>query len=103
MFFIISLFSTGVLGWEMTDPGYRILGASIIGIAIATYLAARSSKWEEVRIVTVLQIIWPVLGSVASIWGVTERALPSVAIANAVFGIGFTAVFVWFYLKMERS
>ena len=91
----LPLFTPSLLGWEMTDPGYRILGAAILGVAIATWLAARSDSWKEARIVVILQIAWPVLGSLGSIWGVAESALPNVALANAVFGFAFAGVFWW--------
>lgn len=103
MFFVLPYFTPSLLGWEMTDPGYRILGASIIGIAIATWLAARSNSWAQARIVVVLQIVWPVLGSISSIWGVTERALPTAALANAVFGFVFAGVFLWYWRNQSAN
>lgn len=103
MFLTLPIFTPSVLGWEMTDPGYRILGASIIGIAIATWLAARSNSWREARIVVILQIAWPVLGSAGSLWGVTEQTLPNAAIANAVFGFAFAGVFLWYGLNLGFS
>ena len=103
MFLTLPLFTPSLLGWEMTDPGYRILGAAILGVAIATWLAARSDSWKEARIVVILQIAWPVLGSLGSIWGVAESALPNVALANAVFGFAFAGVFWWYGARLGFS
>lgn len=103
MFFFISLFSDQVLGWSMVDPGYRILGGSILAIAIASFLAAKSKQWSEVRFLVLIQVIWPVLGAFGSIWGFAERSLPGVVLVNAVLGFGFAAVFGWYYVSLSED
>ena len=90
-----------LIGWTMTDPGYRILGAAIIGIAIATGGAYVSSTWSEVRWIVLMQIIWPLLGSISSMHGVMTQTLPTIASLNAIFGIGFTIVFGYYYYKLQ--
>ena len=65
------LIPTTVGGWfgvAMTDPAWRLLGAALLGFGMSSWWAYRAKEWAQVEIVVLMEIVWTVLGTIATVW-----------------------------------
>ena len=59
-----------LLNWPYQDPLFsRVLGAALLGLAILQWLSYREKKWENVKNVVLMMIIWHLLGAIVTITG----------------------------------
>jgi hypothetical protein len=89
-----------VIGWNYKgDPVTgRILGAALLGFAGASLLAWRESKWESVKIVVQMEIVWLIIGTAVQIFAVFAfPGLPFMIWVQIGILIFFLVAFVWFY------
>jgi hypothetical protein len=86
------------IGWPEIDTDLaRVLGAALLGFATSSILAYRETAWEKVIIVVRMEIVWTVLGALATIWGLLFGGLPAIAWLNAVLLAAFAVAFGVFY------
>jgi hypothetical protein len=109
-FIIAGLFGLGLLlfpaqlgslyGMETPDLyPWRMLGAAMLGIAATSWFGYKADTWESVRIVLVLEVVWPILACLVILY---ENLIVGVTAFNwinfAIMAI-FAALFTWFYFR----
>ena len=92
-----------VVGWPYLDPVTgRILGAVFLGFAAASLLSWRETKWERVKIVVQMEIVWLVIGTAIHFWAVfTDPLLPFMIWVQTGILLFFVVAFLWFYYDQE--
>jgi hypothetical protein len=95
----------GFIGWPYPDDPItgRILGAMFLGLGAASLLAWRETRWENVKIIVQMEIVWLVIGIVVHFWGIFTLALPFMMWVQVVILIVFLVAFTWFYFDQEMG
>ena len=90
-------------GFSATDPAvwevWRVLGAALIGFAMASWWGYRASDWSQVAIVVQMEIVWTVLGALATIWALVAGLFPVMGWVNVVLLVIFAVAFGYFYSR----
>lgn len=82
----------------------RILGAVFLGLAGGSLLAWRETRWESVKIVVQIEIVWLIIGTAVLFFAVfTFEGLISLFIIwlQIVILIFFLVAFLYFYYDQE--
>lgn len=89
-----------ILGVTITDTyAWRLIGAAMLGIAATSWLAYKADTWESVRIVLVLEIVWPVLAALVILFALLFGGFPAPGwILFAIMAI-FAALFTFYYFR----
>ena len=102
--FLVELY-LGVIGWPTyyTDPVTgRVLGAVFLGLAAGSLLAWRETKWESVKIVVTMEIVWLLIGTAVHIFAFFAfPGLPFMIWVQTGILVFFLVAFVWFYYDQE--
>jgi hypothetical protein len=103
LFIVLVELYVGVVGWPYLDPiTGRILGATLLGLAAGSLLAWRETKWESVKIVVQIEIVWLMLGTAVHIFSIFAfPLLPFMIWVQAAILIFFLGAFIWFYYDQE--
>ena len=89
-----------LINWPIQEPAvYRLIGAATLGFATSSWLAYKETSWEKVKIVTQMEIVWTVLGTLVMLWGLIFAGLPPIGWINAVILAGFAVAFSVFYFR----
>lgn len=100
IYFLVPQFYGAVINWTVQDPAvFRLLGAAMLGIAFTSLLSYKNPVWEKVKIVVLMEIVWTVLGAIATVWGILFEGLPAIGWMNAVILAVFAFLFVLFYQR----
>lgn len=94
----------GFIAWPYPDDPVtgRILGAVFLGLAAASLLSWRETKWESVKIVVQMEIVWLILGIVVQIFAFfAYPGLPFMVWVQIGILIFFLVAFAWFYYDQE--
>ncbi|MBY9014353.1 MAG: hypothetical protein KGD68_01545 [Candidatus Lokiarchaeota archaeon] len=94
-----------ITSWPYLDPVTgRILGAVFIGLAVASLLAWRETKWAHVKIIVQMEIVWLAIGTVVHIWAGIMFPVPLIIIwLQTALLIFFLVAFSWFYYDQEMA
>ena len=89
-----------LLGWPYEEPLFtRVLGAALLGLAILQWLSYREKKWENVKNVVIMMIVWHFLGAVVTITGQFLFNLPLGNLIHIIVFIVFFIAYIYaFYL-----
>ncbi|NVM17033.1 MAG: hypothetical protein HWN80_04905 [Candidatus Lokiarchaeota archaeon] len=100
--FIVELY-VGLVTWPYLDPVTgRVLGAVFMGLAASSLLSWRETRWESVKIVVQMEIVWSALGTAVQIFAVfTFPSLPFMIWVQIGILIFFFVAFMWFYWDQE--
>jgi uncharacterized membrane protein len=93
---------TIVMGFSAGEPAlslFRVIGAAILGFAASSWFCYRQTLWERVKIVVQMEIVWTILGALASAWGVVSGAFPATGWMNAIILAAFAIAFIAFYSR----
>jgi hypothetical protein len=103
LFTVLVELYVGVIGWPYLDPVTgRVLGAVFLGLAAASLLSWRETKWESVKIVVQMEIVWLIIGTAVQIFAVfTFPGLPFMIWVQIGILIFFLVAFMWFYYDQE--
>ncbi|GAG95524.1 unnamed protein product, partial [marine sediment metagenome] len=62
-FLVVVEYYVSITGWPYLDPVTgRVLGSVFLGLAVASLLAWRETKWHHVKIIVQMEITWLALG-----------------------------------------
>jgi len=89
-----------IFGLTITDTyAWRLIGAAMLGIASTSWLAYQATTWESVRIVLVLEMVWPILAALVILSALLFGGFPALGwILFAIMAI-FAALFCYFYFR----
>ena len=88
-----------LLGWQDQDPLFaRVLGAALIGLGILQWLSYREKKWENVKNVVIMMIVWHVLGAIITILGQFVFNLPLGNLIHIIVFIIFSIAYIYAFI-----
>ena len=104
MFTFIVEYYVSLTGWPYLDPVTgRVLGAVFLGLAVASLLAWRETKWAHVKIIVQMEITWLAIGTVVHIYSIFMFPVPIIIWLQTVIFIFFFVAFTWFYYDQEMA
>jgi hypothetical protein len=87
-------------GLSVQEPDiYRLLGGAMLGFAASSWLSYKATNWESVRIVVVMEIVWPILGTLVMLYALLFAGFPALGWLNAIILAAFAIAFGWFYFQ----
>jgi len=87
-------------GLKVQDwTAYRLLGGALLGFGVSSWLSYKANSLENVRIVVVMEIVWPTLGALVTLYALLFAGYPALAWINAVILAAFAVAFGWFYFR----
>ena len=101
--FIVELY-VSISGWPYLDPVTgRVLGAVFLGLAVASLLAWRETKWHHVKIIVQMEITWLAIGTGVHIFAIFYYPVPIIIWLQTAIFIFFFVAFAWFYYDQEMA
>jgi amino acid transporter len=89
-----------MMGAPIKEPStFRLLGAALIAFAASSWFAYRETVWERVKIVVQMEIVWTILGVLATLWGLMFEGLPTADWMNVLILGAFAVAFIFFYSR----
>lgn len=79
----------------------RVLGAVFLGFAAASLLSWRETKWESVKIVVQMEIVWLAIGIAVHLWAILTDVFIFMLYVQSVILIIFLVAFIYFYYDQE--
>ncbi|MFX0076606.1 MAG: hypothetical protein ACFE96_14280 [Candidatus Hermodarchaeota archaeon] len=102
LFTVLTELYVDVVGWYYYDPiTGRVLGAVFLGLAAASLLSWREEKWESVKIVVQMEIVWLLIGTAVHFFAAFVFPVPFIIWIQTGILIFFLVSFVWFYYDQE--
>jgi hypothetical protein len=100
VFLLIPEMFGGMMGAPIKEPStFRLLGAALIAFAASSWFAYRETVWERVKIVVQMEIVWTILGVLATLWGLMFEGLPTADWMNVLILGAFAVAFIFFYSR----
>ena len=88
------------VNWIPFDPNVtRVYGATLLAVAVSSWLGYRAARWDEVRILVLMEIALTVLSTVAGLWNLLFRLAPAFGWVSIVIWVVFAAAWIYFYLN----
>ena len=101
--FVVELY-VSITGWPYLDPVMgRTFGAVFFGLAVASLLAWRETKWEQVKIFVQMEITWLGISAVVHIWAIILFPFLIIIWLQTAISIFFFVAFAWFYYDQEMA
>jgi hypothetical protein len=75
----------------------RIYGAALLALAVSSWLGYRATRWEEVRILVLMEIALTALSTVGGLWALLFRNAPAFAWVSVVIWVAFAVAWMYFY------
>lgn len=102
-YFLIPTTLLNLLTWPSMDTYFtRMIGAAVLGFVAAGWFALQANDWEKVKIYVQAEIVWTILGTLATIWGMLTESLPIIGWLNTIILAIFAVAFTYFYIQEER-
>jgi amino acid transporter len=100
VFLLIPEMFGGMMGAPIKEPStFRLVGAALIAFAASSWFAYRETVWERVKIVVQMEIVWTILGVLATLWGLMFEGLPTADWMNVLILGAFAVAFIFFYSR----
>jgi hypothetical protein len=100
IFMLAPQFWPNLFGQALIDVGtYRVLGAAIIAFGMSSWWAYRETLWERVKIVTEMEIVWTVIGTLVTVFGLLFEGMIVAGWIMAFTLAVFAVVFVYMYVR----
>ncbi len=94
----------GLLNWQIKDPmPFRLVGAAVLGFAGGSWFCYKASTWEQVKNVVLMELIWPPLGALVSLWALLTNEFPPAGWLNFAILAGFAIAFYIYYNQQEAA
>ena len=102
VFLLIPEMFGGMMGAPIKEPStFRLLGAALVAFAASSWFAYRETMWERVKIVVQMEIVWTILGVLATLYGLIFEGLPAGDWMNVVILGAFAVAFIFFYSRIR--
>lgn len=102
LFLLIPDVFAKLTGFPVQEPAMsvvRVLGAAMLALAASSGFSYRQTLWDRVEIVVQMEIVWTILGALASAWGLVSGAFPVALWMNVIILAAFAVAFVFFYSR----
>jgi hypothetical protein len=100
VFLLVPEMFGGMMGAPILEPStFRLVGAALIAFAASSWFAYRETVWERVKIVVQMEIVWTILGVLATLYGLVYEGLPTGDWMNVVILGAFAVAFIFFYSR----
>jgi uncharacterized protein YjeT (DUF2065 family) len=100
VFLLIPEMLLRMMGALIREPStFRLLGAALIAFAASSWFAYRETVWQRVKIVVQMEIVWTVLGVLATLWGLMFEGVPAAEWTNVLILGAFAVAFTYFYSR----
>ncbi len=82
-----------LVNWTPFDGDMtRIYGAALLALAVSSWFGYRATRWEEVRILVLMEIPLTVLSTIGGLWGLLFRNAPAFAWVSVVIWRTFLVI-----------
>jgi hypothetical protein len=89
-----------LVNWTPYDPSLtRVYGAALLALAVSSWLGYRAARWDEVRILVLMEIALTVLSTVGGLWGLLFRSAPVFGWVSVLIWVVFALAWIYFYVK----
>jgi hypothetical protein len=82
---------------------WRLVGAALLALAVASWLAYHAKGWAAIRIVVVMEVVWSVLGTAVLLYGILLEDLPAFEWINVALLVGFGVAFALLGMQASSS
>jgi hypothetical protein len=102
--FVITGTWARVADWGPFDPAMtRVYGAALMAIGLSSWLGYHASRWEEVRIIVLMEIAFTVLSAVGILYELLFADAGSSAWISFLFYVGFGLVWIFYYRRGQTE
>jgi hypothetical protein len=99
-FLLMPAMLTEMVGARTMEPStFRLLGAALLAFGASSWFAYREKLWERVKIVVQMEIVWTILGVLATLYGLIFEGLPAGDWVNVLILGAFAVAFIFFYTR----
>jgi hypothetical protein len=89
-----------MINWTPFDGAMtRIYGAALLALAVSSWFGYRAARWDEVRILVLMEIALTVLSTVGGLWGLLFRGAPAFGWVCVVIWVVFVVAWIYFYVN----
>jgi hypothetical protein len=86
--------------WELLDAEpMRVIGAFTIALALKDLLGLMAKRWDEVRIIVIMEVAWTLLATIVFLRAVLMGLLPMTFWSMVILFGAFFVAWTYFYLK----
>ena len=87
-----------MVDWTPYDASMtRVYGAALLALAVSSWFGYRAVRWEEVRILVLMEIALTVLSTVGGLWGLLFRGAPVFGWVSVLIWMVFAVAWIYFY------
>lgn len=89
--------------YNLTDPiPIMLFGAFTIALAVKDYLGLVAKRWEEVRIIVIMEVVWAPLAMLVMLYAVLFAGAPKTLWPNVIAFAVFAVAWTYFYVKYRK-
>lgn len=89
-----------MVNWTPYDATMtRVYGAALLALAVSSWLGYRAARWDEVRILVLMEIALTVLSTVGGLWGLLFRGAPAFGWVSVLIWVVFAVAWIYFYVN----
>lgn len=81
----------------------RFAGIAFCIAAFVSWLGFRESEWDRIRIFIKIELVWVLLNTVVTLWGILFAAIPAAVWAYAIIMGGSIMIFGEYYYSEDES
>jgi len=89
-----------MVNWAPFDPILtRVYGAALLALAVSSWFGYRAARWDEVRIIVLMEIALTVLSTIGGLWGLLFRGAPAFGWVIVFIWMVFAVAWIYFYVN----
>jgi hypothetical protein len=89
-----------MVDWTPYDVNMtRTYGAALLALAVSSWFGYRAVRWEEVRILVLMEIALTVLSTIGGLWGLLFRGAPVFGWVSVLIWVVFAVAWIYFYVN----
>jgi hypothetical protein len=89
-----------MVNWTPYDANMtRVYGAALLALAVSSWFGNRAARWEEVRILVLMEIALTVLSTAGGLWGLLFRGAPVFGWGSVLIWVVFAVAWIYFYVN----
>jgi hypothetical protein len=89
-----------MVNWTPYDATMtRVYGAALLALAASSWFGYCAARWDEVRILVLMEIALTVLSTVGGLWGLLFRGAPAFGWVSVLIWVVFAVAWIYFYVN----